>query len=516
MTIATLFYSLVFASLVAVAAAALDGLLRLGGRATRGIWAAALCVTVVGTAAAPLRVNGPPVQDVLQLGLAPSRVAPAPPSLLERIAQPFVMVRRAAAGAADRTLAQLPIARSPRLDRWLDASWVAATFLLLALLAAVHAHFGRARRAWPRATLDGTDVRLAPHTGPAVIGVLTPEIVVPAWLVERAAAERRLVLDHEREHLRARDPLVLAAAYCAAALVPWHPAVWWMLSRLRLAVELDCDARVLRRGVAPRRYGALLIDLAARHPEQLAGVPVLGLTLTDLERRLIAMTPHPRSFTYVRRGALAVTALVAFAIACDAPVPTSASAPRTVDAARTPLASAIVLPDDSVQYRIDGMLPDDSIAFRVVPDVRKRVEFLVASTAAQEFKVTAAPGTRMARDDVDAAQALREKDFVDEQMAAPRPDRMKMRVTFDPAQAVREKALVAATATAHQAAQSKVNLSFNGLVVIDGAPASNAALEQLPPQRIASIDVLKGVDATSKYSDPRAANGVIQVTTKHP
>lgn len=502
MTIATLLYSLVFALLVAVAAAALDGLLRLGGRATRGIWAAALCVTVVGTAAAPLRVGGPPVQDVFQLGLAPSRAAPASPTLLERVAQPFVMVRRAAAGAADRALAHLPVARSLRLDRWLGASWVAASLLLLALLAAVHAHFGRARRAWPRATLDGTEVRLSPRTGPAVIGVLTPEIVVPAWLVARAAAERRLVLDHEREHLRAHDPLVLAAAYAAAALVPWHPAVWWMLSRLRLAVELDCDARVLRRGVAPRRYGALLIDLAAHHAAPTVGVPVLGLTLTDLERRLIAMTPHRRPFTYVRRCALAASALVAFAIACDAPVPTSATAPAVLAAriADKPLLR-FVSPGDSVLYRIDGMVGNvmraqslmdhDSVKHFTVqsdmrPGLRKQVEFMITSKAAEAFKIAGSPG-------------------VDQ-----------MRIIPDPVEAAREKAYVAAQIGERHPEEKKMRLSFDGLVFIDGAPASNLALKQLPPQRIASIDVLKGVDATTKYSDPRAANGVIEVTTKHP
>ncbi len=503
MTIATLLYSLVFAALVAVAAAALDGLLRLGGSATRGIWAAALCITVVGTALAPWRAGAPPTQAVVQSGAAPNRVAPAPPSLAGRIAQPFVLVRRLAADAADRALAQLAVAHSPRLDQWLAASWMAASLLLLALLAAVHAHYGRVRRAWPRATLDGTDVRLAPRTGPAVMGLLTPEIVVPEWLVSRAAAERQLVLDHEREHLRAHDPLVLAAAYAAAALVPWHPAAWWMLARLRLAVELDCDARVLRRGVAPRRYGALLIDLAAHHPAATAGVPVLGLTLTDLERRLIAMTPHRRPFTYLRRGALAATALVAFAIACDAPVPTSVSAPAA-DAARAtskPLTLGFVTTGDSVRFRIDGMIGDfmhaqslmdhDSVRYLTVrsatnPAVRKQIEFMITTKAAEAFRIAGAPGAS------------------------------KMRINFDPAEATREKAYVASQIAARTPEQKKVSLTFNGLVFIDGKPASDAALKQLPPQRIESVDVLKGVDATSKYADPKAANGVISVTTKHP
>lgn len=504
MTIATLLYSLVFASLVAVAAAALDALFRLGGRSTRGIWAAALCITVIGTAAAPLRVTGRPMHETPAFGAISGVVVPVSPSLADRIAQPFVMVRRLATGLADRALARMP-ARSPRLDRWLTAAWAAASILLLTLLAAVHAHFGRARRGWPRATLDGTDVRLAPRTGPAVIGVLTPEIVVPEWLVSRAAAERRLVLDHEREHLGARDPLVLAGACAAAALVPWHPAVWWMLARLRLAVELDCDARVLRRGVAPRRYGALLIDLAAHHPAATAGVPVLGLTLTDLERRLIAMTPHHRPFTYVRRGALAATALVAFAIACDAPVPTSVNG---VQAARTTAASPtspnfdLAALGDTTVIHIYGVVddPNEPLSFKAngapvfvttdstrMHDLNAKLEFTVMTNAERAYRITQAHGTR------------------------------EPEITLDPAQAVREKAFVGAMIAARTPQQQMVSRKeFNGLVLIDGKLSTQAALKQLSPQRIQTIDVLKDAAATSKYADPKAANGVISVTTKEP
>ena len=72
------------------------------------------------------------------------------------------------------------------------------------------------------------------------------------WLLRRAPDEQRIVLAHEAEHVRARDPLLLAAGCAGVALLPWHPVSWWLLARLRLAVELDCDRRVLRRGVAPR------------------------------------------------------------------------------------------------------------------------------------------------------------------------------------------------------------------------------------------------------------------------
>jgi hypothetical protein len=54
--------------------------------------------------------------------------------------------------------------------------------------------------------------------------------------------------------------------------MPWNVALWWQLSRLRLAIELDCDARVIaRRNHDALVYTRLLLSVgervrSARHP----------------------------------------------------------------------------------------------------------------------------------------------------------------------------------------------------------------------------------------------------------
>jgi len=492
MTIATLVYALVFGALVAVAAAALDACLRLGKRATRGVWIAALGVTIAGTALAPARTIVPAGGPVT---FTATTAVPQTPSLADHVVQSLAAVRYMALRMADRMLARIPAARTPSVDRWLTMTWFGASLAVLVLLIAVHAHFRRARRAWPITTLDGTTVRLAPRTGPAVIGLLDPEIVLPAWLMTRARDEQRLVLDHEREHLRAHDPLVLAAAYVAAALMPWHPAVWWMLARLRLAVELDCDTRVLRRGVPPASYGALLIDLAGRSAGA-THTPALGLTLTNLERRLIAMTPHHGPRSYARRGVLGAAALLAFAIACNAPVPTS---PHRVFSVTVPISriqalpdrtAGLVMPGDSIEYHIDGALASavqaESLSIHGVPrtmlvqtqigeNVRKRVEFWITT------RMKTAQDLVVARDDprfagrIDRPQALHEKIQVDSAMAARMPHAMLSKVVPD-------------------------------RVLIDGRPATISALKQLLPDHISRVEVMKNADSTK----------MISVTTKRP
>jgi hypothetical protein len=62
--------------------------------------------------------------------------------------------------------------------------------------------------------------------------------------------------------------------------------------------------------------------------------------------------------------------------------------------------------------------------------------------------------------------------------------------------------------------KARTNAPFEGLLVVDGKIVDASLLATIPPDQIASVDVLKGDAATSAYSDPRAAKGVIKVTTK--
>ena len=51
-------------------------------------------------------------------------------------------------------------------------------------------------------------------------------------------------------------------------------------------------------------------------------------------------------------------------------------------------------------------------------------------------------------------------------------------------------------------------------LIIDDVVVSTSELRNLAPDRIEAIEVLKGAEATSRYSDPRAARGVVRVTAK--
>ena len=67
--------------------------------------------------------------------------------------------------------------------------------------------------------------------------VHAPRIVVSAWVLDLPPERRALVLAHEREHVAARDPLLLTAGALVLALTPWNATLSYALRRLHLAVE---------------------------------------------------------------------------------------------------------------------------------------------------------------------------------------------------------------------------------------------------------------------------------------
>jgi TonB family protein len=217
--------------------------------------------------------------------------------------------------------AQIVVASGPDraelINRGLIVFWALASLVLLLRLARGMWRLRQTRAAWRRSEIDGTEVRLSPNVGPAVVGLRSMEVVLPEWIVSLDAPLRAIVLRHEEEHRRERDPYLLFAAAIAVISMPWNVALWFQARRLRLAIEMDCDARVLRVHPSAERYGLLMLTIAQRRsivPVMFA--PMLSDPTTNLERRIIAMRESTRRLTKFGLYGAAATALGALAFAC--------------------------------------------------------------------------------------------------------------------------------------------------------------------------------------------------------
>jgi hypothetical protein len=164
--------------------------------------------------------------------------------------------------------------------------WLGSSITIALLFSAVAAIVLQAARHWPYREIDGVSVRVSERIGPAVIGFFNPEIVVPRWVLTTARRQRRLVLAHERQHISAGDPCLLLGASLLVALMPWNVSLWWMLRRLRFAIEVDCDARVVAASADRRRYAAALLTVAKSRISLRPGLLGVIGSASELERRI--------------------------------------------------------------------------------------------------------------------------------------------------------------------------------------------------------------------------------------
>ncbi len=297
MILGWMLYSLVLTGCAVGAGHALELVARRLGRPTRGIWALALAISVGMSVVA----RSLPLGLMLPL-LPPATTAPwlTPPAT-------------AFLHAYD------PLGRwDPLLSVMLSvASGLAAAFFVVSLVRLV----GR-RRAWGSGVVDGHPVLVAESEGPAVVGFGRGTIVLPRWALSAEARLRGLMLAHELEHQRAGDPRLLLLALAAVVLQPWNPAVWWLARRLRLAVEVDCDARVLGHGSDVRTYGLLLLEVGRRAAACRLPAPAFSKPPSSLEERLQVMTGGGVSGGGgVRVAAMALVATLAVGVAVFVPEP---------------------------------------------------------------------------------------------------------------------------------------------------------------------------------------------------
>jgi beta-lactamase regulating signal transducer with metallopeptidase domain len=277
------------------------------GRPQRWGWAAAMA----GTLLLPMLALAAPGL-LPELGLFPAEPAPS--------AQPRIYFAPAPSSAVETaSAASTPVADV--LPAILALGWVMASLAMVGALGWTWARLGALAARCTAARVDGTRVLVAERAGPAVVGLFPPEIVVPRWLLDAPAEERRLVVRHEREHVSGGDAWLLAAATLAVAAMPWNPVLWWQHRRLRLVVETDCDARVLAWTRDARAYGLALLR-TARAPSFLSPLTLAwGERTTDLERRILAMTAQRPSHPLLRSLPLLAGALAAALAACEAADP---------------------------------------------------------------------------------------------------------------------------------------------------------------------------------------------------
>jgi beta-lactamase regulating signal transducer with metallopeptidase domain len=109
---------------------------------------------------------------------------------------------------------------------------------------------------------------------PAAIGFWKQTIVLPAWtLRELPPEDLNVILLHEFAHLRRGDGWTNLIQKMVRALFFFHPAVWWIETRLSVEREMACDDAVLAETANPRGYATCLVSLLEKSMKHRLATP---------------------------------------------------------------------------------------------------------------------------------------------------------------------------------------------------------------------------------------------------
>gem|GEM_PF-333040 len=97
---------------------------------------------------------------------------------------------------------------------------------------------------------------------PATFGIITPTIILPGVFHEMSRACQEAVVCHELLHVRRRDWILVLIEEIIRTVFWFHPAVWWLLSRIHLTREQSVDREVVYLTGSRQPYLDSLLEIA--------------------------------------------------------------------------------------------------------------------------------------------------------------------------------------------------------------------------------------------------------------
>ena len=203
------------------------------------------------------------------------------------------------------------------------------------------------------------------------------------------------------------------------------------------------------------------------------------------------MTPKPTRHPLVRTVAAGAVASLALLAACEANLPTADEMDRMTASSATAAAGRVALVDTmAVTYYVNGVVTAKDAANAIPSDSIASVNVMKTTTGGSQVRIaTRQPG--------DAPVGVTRK------------------MNVDPAVTLAGSPVNVVTTT--DPAMTRVIIpskTFTGLLIVDGVVRESSAMTTLAPDQIESINVIKGAAATARFSDPRAANGVLEIALK--
>jgi hypothetical protein len=163
-------------------------------------------------------------------------------------------------------------------------------------------------------------------------------ILLPAEYGEWSLEKLRVVIAHERAHVRQRDFYLQLAAGLYAALVWFSPLGWWLKHKLSELGEAIGDRAGLAHAASPSSYAQVLLEFAALPRPIREGVAMARTGhLAGRIERLLNDTAFHRAFTGNRRRALLSLVIVPVAVLASSALVRVHAAAQIADPAQQPV-----------------------------------------------------------------------------------------------------------------------------------------------------------------------------------
>jgi beta-lactamase regulating signal transducer with metallopeptidase domain len=214
-----------------------------------------------------------------------------------------------------------------------------------------------------------TSERLA---SPVTIG---SSVLLPSNYTSWDGATLRIVLSHERAHVRQKDFLIHALAGLHCALFWFNPFSWWLQRQLAELGEALSDCAAVEQAQSRTSYAEILLAFASRARWPLTAVAMAGTSnLTPRIERLLNDRGFERSFAKAQRLPVIAAGVVALAMfASTSMVRVHASAVDTAVTADTlaPVTPPAAPNPPAPQPAVSPPAPPEAIG---APPVKKHVK----------------------------------------------------------------------------------------------------------------------------------------------
>lgn len=347
--------------------------------------------------------------------------------------------------------------------------------------------------------------------------ILTDQSVAPfSWMRTIVISRKDFeesgieIMTHEMAHVKARHSIDLLISEVCILFHWFNPSAWLLRQELQNIHEYEADESVLNQGVDAKKYQLLLIKKAvgAQRFTSMAN----SFNHSSLKKR-IAMMLKQKSSPWARLKYLYVLPLAALTVVVFARPEISHELEKISSVKISEIISVQEKKEPKRNVEADTLAKDSVISEKDIQAIQEKVSAVIekyqleldkAMKTVNIDEIVSGEMTEYQADIDKSVHAAMETTEVKEAIAA-------IQSKIDQAVGETMKTIKIDDEAVQEA--SKVKSSFSGIVYIDGVESSKERMENLNPDRIASMNVYKGNEAIAKFGE-KGRNGVIEIKLK--